>query len=39
LEHLGIDGRIILEWIFGEIGWKGVNWNYLAQDRDSGSLL
>jgi hypothetical protein len=32
-EDLGVDGRIILEWILREIGWEGVDWLYLAQDR------
>jgi hypothetical protein len=25
LEDLGIDGKIILEWILGGIGWEGVD--------------
>jgi hypothetical protein len=29
-EDLGIDGRIILEWI---LGWECVDWMLLAQDR------
>jgi hypothetical protein len=28
-----MNGRIILEWI-SEIGWQGVDWLYLSQDRD-----
>jgi hypothetical protein len=32
-EDLGIHGRIILEWILGEIGWKIVDLMHLAQDR------
>jgi hypothetical protein len=31
LEDLGIDGKIILEWI---TGWEGVDWMHLVQDRD-----
>jgi hypothetical protein len=31
---LGIDGRIILELILGEIGWGNVDWMRLAQDKD-----
>jgi hypothetical protein len=30
LQNLGVDGRIILSWIIR----KGVDWIYLAQDRD-----
>jgi len=36
-EDLGIDGRVILEWIridLREIWWEGVDWIHLAQDRD-----
>ena len=33
LEDLGVDGRIILKWIF-ETLIEGVNWIDLAQDRD-----
>jgi hypothetical protein len=33
MEDLGIDGRIILEWISGK-GWDDVDWMLLAQDRD-----
>jgi len=33
LEDPGIDGRIILQWIFRK--WDGgMDWIYLAQDRD-----
>jgi len=30
----GVDGRIILKWIFREVGCGGVGWIELAQDRD-----
>jgi hypothetical protein len=33
-ENLGVDGRIILEWILREMGWEGVDWIHLTQDRD-----
>jgi hypothetical protein len=33
LKDLGIDGRIILKWIF-ESDLGGINWIDLAQDRD-----
>jgi len=35
-EDLGVDGRIILEWI---LGWKDVEWVNLAQDRDQWRAL
>jgi hypothetical protein len=31
-EDLGVDGRIILEWILEKCG-EVVDWNYLTQDR------
>ena len=35
LGHLGVDGRIILKWIFKKCdGGGGKDWNHLAQDRD-----
>jgi hypothetical protein len=33
LEDPGIDGRIILKWIFERLG-GGMDWIDLAQDRD-----
>jgi hypothetical protein len=33
LKDQGVDGRIILKWIFERLG-GGVDWNDLAQDRD-----
>jgi hypothetical protein len=35
-EDLGIDGKIILEWVLEKQGGKrwGVDWIHLAQDRD-----
>jgi hypothetical protein len=34
LEDLGIDGRIILRYIFQEVECVGMDWIALAQDRD-----
>jgi hypothetical protein len=34
LEYPGLNERIILKWIFKEVGWEGVNWIYMAQDMD-----
>jgi hypothetical protein len=34
LENLGVDGKIIFRVDLKEIGWEGVNWIHLAQDRD-----
>jgi hypothetical protein len=34
LEDPGVDGRIILKWIFERLG-RGVDWIDLAQDRDT----
>jgi len=33
LKNPGVDGRIILKWIFG-VGCEGVDWTDLAEDRD-----
>jgi hypothetical protein len=33
LEDTGVDGRIILKWIFERLG-GGIDWIDLAQDRD-----
>jgi hypothetical protein len=32
-------GWTILKWILREIGWDGMDWIDLAQDRDCGRLL
>jgi hypothetical protein len=35
IEHLedpGLDGRIVIRWIFQEVGWRGRDWIDLAQD-------
>jgi hypothetical protein len=40
-DHLGdpgVDERIILKWIFCEVGW-GMDWIELAQDRDMWRAL
>jgi hypothetical protein len=33
LEDLGVDGRIILRWVFRKLD-EGMDWNDLVQDRD-----
>ena len=39
LEHLGIDGRMVLKWIVKKLDWRwGVGWIDLAQDRDMADL-
>ena len=35
LENPGVDGRIILRWIFGKCNGWSMDWIELAQDRDS----
>jgi hypothetical protein len=30
----GVDGKIILKWIFKKWGWGGIDWIELAQDTD-----
>jgi len=32
-EDLGIEGKIILEWIFRK-QWEAVDWMHLTQDKD-----
>ena len=34
LEDPDVDERMILKWIFQDVGWKGMDWIDLAQDRD-----
>jgi hypothetical protein len=38
-EDRGVDGRITLRWILGEIGFGDVDWINLAQDRDRWRAL
>jgi hypothetical protein len=38
-EDVGIDGRIILEWILGKHGRNDVDYMHLAQDRDQWRAL
>jgi hypothetical protein len=33
-EDLGLDGTIILKWVFKKIEWEGVYWINLAEDWD-----
>jgi hypothetical protein len=39
LEYLGINNRIILKWTFQEVGWGGMDWIDLAQERDKWRAL
>jgi hypothetical protein len=39
LEDPGIDGRIILKWIFKKWDGGGMNWIDMAQDRDRWRAL
>ena len=34
LEGLGVDGKVILRWIFSNLDGEGMNWIDLAQDKD-----
>jgi hypothetical protein len=38
LEGVGIDGRIILKWIFKQWG-GGMDWIYVARDKDTWRIL
>jgi len=39
LEDPGVDGRIIRRWIFRKSNVGGMDWIYLAQDKDRGRIL
>jgi hypothetical protein len=39
MKELGIDGRIILKWIFREMGWRGMDWIDVAGCCESGNFL
>jgi hypothetical protein len=39
LEDLGVEGSITLKRILVKIGWDGVNWIHLAQDRNQRRAL
>jgi hypothetical protein len=32
-------GKMILDWFLDEMGWEGVDWMHLAQDRDKWQAL
>jgi hypothetical protein len=39
LEDPGVDGRIVLRWIFRKWDWRGMNWIDLVEDRDRWRAL
>jgi hypothetical protein len=39
LEDLGVDGKIISEWILKEVVWEDADWMHMAQDRDKWRAL
>jgi hypothetical protein len=39
LEDVVVDQRVILKWLFGKQSKRDVNWNHLAQNRDSWQTL
>ena len=39
LELPGLDGRIILRWIFRKLDVRGMDWNDLTQDKDGWRAL
>jgi hypothetical protein len=40
LEDIGVDGKIIVEWILEKlIEWIGMYWMHLTQDRDQWQAL
>jgi hypothetical protein len=39
MEDLDVHKRIILKWVLKEIGWEGVDWIQMVQDRDQWRTL
>jgi len=39
LEYLGVDGRINIKIYLHKVGWGGMDWIDLAQDRDRWRAL
>jgi len=39
LEDPDVDGKIILKWIFREVGWEGKDWIDLVQNSDDWRAL
>jgi hypothetical protein len=33
-EYKGVDRKIILKWMLRKMGWKGVDWIHMAQDKN-----
>jgi hypothetical protein len=39
LEYPGVDGRIILKWIFRKLDGESIDWDDPAQDMEGGRAL
>jgi len=38
-EDPSVDGKMMVEGVFSEVGWEVVDWFHLAQDRVQSRLL
>jgi hypothetical protein len=38
-EYLGVDGKIMLEWILRELRWESVDWMHRAEGRHQWRIL
>jgi hypothetical protein len=39
MDDLGVDGKVLLKWIFKKWEWEGMDWIDLAEDRESWRAL